>query len=106
MDGFYSCFIKAQNTTFDKALERYEAPFRVSKDSIIHDIEKTTKDILDAIKLFGYESIENVTLKELENRRRELIAPNNILDINFACTVNESYSMLRETILQFKKQRL
>ena len=102
MDALYKCFTDAKLEEFDKTAGEYKGIIKVTPDTFNDEVTNEAKNILDAIKLFKYDSLEGVSRRNLKLRRQELLSPNKVMSIDYINKINESYEILEQFIKQME----
>lgn len=102
-DEFYKAYKDAKLNALEKGLsEKMGRPIgTLPKMPTMEDIiQETSGELLDAIHLFGYESVEYLTLEKLNRRREILLKPSSVTLDAYKEHVNKAYRLLQKLVME------
>ena len=79
------------------------AKYTITPETLETEIADTTKEILKALRVMGYETLTGVSLKGLARRKAALLKPGKVLDIEYIRDVNRGYEILKQVIEERNK---
>ncbi len=99
MNAFYNCFKESKLDVLEKKIISNKRPVRTA----LTNDELTTADIDDitaAINLFGLDSLEGITEKELKRIKTNLLTCSRVMSIEYITKLNKSYELLSSLLKQ------